>query len=161
MRLGSALLSAVCLLLVGSGRAQDGGKQDDELAKKDLAALQGSWTIVGKEYMGKKATAEEIAELTGVMVIKGNTITQWNEEMGKKVVISEASVKLNAAAKPKAFDLTYTGGMLKEKTVLGIYEVEGDSLKACFSFDEQIRPKEFTSKGSSGALVMTYKRVSK
>jgi uncharacterized protein (TIGR03067 family) len=161
MRLGSTLLSAVCLLLAGSGRAQDGGKQDGELVKKDLAALQGSWVIVGKEYMGKKAAAEEIAELTGVMVIKGNTITQWNEEMGKKTVVSEATVKLNPAAKPKAFDLTYTDGMLKEKTVLGIYEVEGDALKACFSFDEQKRPKEFTSKGAIGALVMTYKPVSK
>jgi uncharacterized protein (TIGR03067 family) len=161
MRLGSALLSTACLLFAGGGRAHEGGKQDDELVKKDLAALQGSWVIVGKEYMGKKATQEELAELTGVMVIKGSTITQWKEEMGKKVVVSEATVKLNPAAKPKAFDLTYTDGMFKEKTVLGIYEVEGDALKACFSFEEVKRPKEFKSKAGIAVLVMTYKRMSK
>ena len=161
MRLGCALLSTVCLLLAGAGRAHEGGKQDDELVKKDLAALQGSWVIVGKEYMGKKATQEELAELTGVMVIKGSTITQWNEEMGKKVVVSEATVKLNPAAKPKAFDLTFTDSMSKGKTMLGIYEVEGDALKACFSFEEDKRPKEFKSKAGSAVLVMTYKRMSK
>src|SRR5262249_22014976 len=138
MRAGSVLIVAAWVLVSGTSLAQEKAQKDDGAARKDLAALQGSWEIVGKEFLGKKATKEEIAKLKGEMVIKGDKVAQWAEEIGEKLLLSKATLKLNPTARPKALDLTYTDGVLKGKTVLAIYEVQGDTLRVCYSLlDEQ------------------------
>jgi uncharacterized protein (TIGR03067 family) len=101
--------------------------------KKDLESLQGSWVIVGKEFMGKKATEKELADLKGEMVIKNATITQWAEEEGKKFVVSRSTFKLDPKAKPKRVDLTYINGKLKGRTFLAIYELNKDTLIVCYT----------------------------
>jgi uncharacterized protein (TIGR03067 family) len=161
MRLGIVLILAASVSVPGTGRAQDAGTKDDDQAKKDLASLQGSWVIVAREYMGKKATEEEVEHLKGEMVIKDNTVTQWAEEQGKKEVISTSTFRLDAKARPKAVDVTRTTGDLKGRTTLGIYELDGDSLKVCYSFQGEKRPTEFATKADRKSFLLVYKRVKK
>src|SRR5947208_14011459 len=54
------------------------------------------------------------------------------------------------AKKPKAVDLKSRQGETKGRIYLGIYELEGDSLKICFSEHEQHRPTEFVARGTPG-----------
>jgi uncharacterized protein (TIGR03067 family) len=161
VRLGIALIIAASVSVVGTGRAQQTGKKDDDPTKNDLASLQGSWVIVGKEYMGQKATKEELEQLKGEMVIKGNTVTQWAEEQGKKEVISESTFKLDAKARPKAVDVTHTTGERKGRTTLAIYELDGDTLKVCYSFLAEERPTELAGKADRKSFLLVYKRVKK
>jgi hypothetical protein len=52
-----------------------------------------------------------------------------------------------------------TDGFTKGKTQLGIYELEGDTFKACFSKPGTDRPADFTSKPGDGRTFSIWKRV--
>jgi uncharacterized protein (TIGR03067 family) len=142
--------------------AQDKTGKDDAAVQKDLKLLQGSWVIVGKEFKGKKATKEELEELKGVMVIKDNTVTQYAEASGKLEVVSEATLKLDPSAKPKAVDATYTKGELKGTTDEAIYEIDAETLKVCWAVPlDAKRPREFAGKNDGNEVLLVYKRQKK
>jgi uncharacterized protein (TIGR03067 family) len=138
--------------------------EEKKAERNELAALEGTWVIIGKEFMGKKATDEEVKELAGKTVIKGGKITEWNGEKGKEEIISESTFKLDPKAKPKAMDLKIISGPIKGETQLAIYdyELDGDTLKICYSFGKgEKRPTEFAGKFDGAALFLTYKRIKK
>ena len=61
---------------------------------------------------------------------------------------------------PKAADWKITSeGDLKDKTALGIYDVDKDTWKHCFGFDK--RPEKFESKEGSKVTNAVLKRVKK
>jgi uncharacterized protein (TIGR03067 family) len=153
-----ALLTLLVLTLALS--SQPRSLAQEALERKELAGLQGTWVIVGKEFMGNKASEEEVKKLTGKTVIKGNKIAEWAGERGKEKIISESTFKLDRATKPKTMDLKYTRGVLKGDTQLAIYELDGDTLKVCYSFGKgEKRPSTFTGKVDGKALFLTYKRL--
>lgn len=133
---------------------------DDAEPKKDLEQLQGKWVVVGKEFMGKKATKEELEDLAGETVIKGRVMTVWAEECGKKTRTSEAKFEIDPKAKPKGLDLEYTFGPVEGKAA-AIYEVKGDTLKICFPLLDGDRPKELATKADGKTVLVTYERVKK
>jgi uncharacterized protein (TIGR03067 family) len=71
----------------------------------------------------------------------------------------EFTIKLDSAKKPKSIDLTLTQGVGKGKVGLGIYELDGDTLKLCFPQDENAaRPTEFKSTDGSRHGLLTMRR---
>jgi uncharacterized protein (TIGR03067 family) len=163
MRQRIARILAAGLLVLGPGCSVGVPVEDEDAAKKDLQSLQGTWAITGREVNGKKATKEEIALLTSEVVIKDGKCTLWKDDKGagKKEIAWEATLKLDPTTKPKALDLTYTSGESKGKTEKAIYEVTGDTIKVCFSFEGGDRPTEFAGKADGKAFLLTYKRVKK
>ena len=65
-------------------------------------------------------------------------------------------MNLDPAKKPKAADWAIEGSDMIAK---GIFEVDGDTWKHCFSLTE--RPTEFGSKEGSGVYYIVLKRVKK
>lgn len=94
------------------------GAKDD--AKGDHEKIQETWQVVSAEDSGRKAPDEVIKNLK--LVITKDKITY---KVGDKT--TEWSYKLDATKKPKWIDLTEG-----DRTMLGIYELEGDNLKICF-----------------------------
>ena len=88
------------------------------------------------------------------------------EFKGNKVIPSRGEGKtedpaeftLDSKAKPKAIDIKPPKG--SEKLVLGIYELDGDTLKICFNEDAK-RPKEFASAEGSRTVLLILKREKK
>jgi uncharacterized protein (TIGR03067 family) len=135
MRCGIVAIIAACVLVAGAGLAQDSGKKGGDAARQELALVQGQWVMVGREIMGKKATKEDLESVKGIMVIEGNNVTRWAEERGKKSEdVTEATIKLDPAAKPKAIDDTITKGLLKGEMALEIYKLDGDPLTICVAW---------------------------
>jgi len=156
------LVLGACVQAAGTGRADDAAKKDDDdAAKKDLALLEGTWVVAGKEFMGKKATKEEVEKLRGRLVIKDGKWALWSDdnEKGKEEIVYEATFKLDPKAKPKELDLAYTNGEQKGTTDKAIYEIDGDTLRVCYPFMGAGRPAEFAGPPDGKALLMTYKRV--
>ena len=60
-------------------------------------------------------------------------------------MIFKARIILDPATKPKTIDFQRTDGGTKGMRQLGIYELDGDTLKSCFAAPEAERPKDFTS----------------
>ncbi len=73
--------------------------------------------------------------------------------MGNKEKL--AQYKLDPTASPKTIDI-----IKKDMVELGIYELEGDTLRICLAKDLR-RPTKFESKSETGRnALVTFKRVS-
>jgi uncharacterized protein (TIGR03067 family) len=135
---GAALL--VFLAGAGAGRADD---SKDE-AKKEVAALAGSWKGQSLVQNGKPAPKEAVEKLRLEIAddkFNGMPFT------------------IDPSAKPKALDLTYEkdGKKLVAKC---IYELSGDTLRICRPFkDPSQRPTKFES--VDGVNLMVWERSKK
>jgi hypothetical protein len=56
-------------------------------------------------------------------------------------------------------DVTLAASLNKGKVMLGIYEIDGDTLKVCFDLQGKKRPREFKSASGSPTFVNVNKRV--
>ena len=137
---GATMSTAILavMFLLGSPEVQK-----KEADKKDSEALQGTWVMASKEFMGKKATEDEIKKLGTRLVIKGDAVTISSLDAGEYVVVSELTFTLDPSTKPKSMDVSITSGSSKGKKGLAIYEIDGDTLKVCYAIDEDKRPTRF------------------
>lgn len=135
------------ILLAGLLVAADKPAKDD--AKKDLELLQGGWTFVSAEKDGKPDEGLKNAKL----VFKGDKFTRTAAGQS-----STGTVKLDAAAKPKTLDGTFTEGPSKGQKIAAIYSLQGDVLIICSGGAGKDRPKEFASKSGTGNLLVVLKR---
>jgi len=129
--------------------------------EKELALLEGTWAMTARESMGKKATEEEIKKLSTRLIVKGDKITVRSKDVGEEITVSELTFKLDPKTTPKSMDLTVTDGPTKGKKAQAIYELEGDTLKVCISFDDEKRPTKFAAPSDSEWMLLTYKRDKK
>jgi uncharacterized protein (TIGR03067 family) len=73
----------------------------------------------------------------------------------------KGTVKRNSAAKPKELDITGSEGPNKGKSILAIYELDGDTLRVCYDLGGKNRPTDFTTKEGTLRFLVTYKRAKK
>src|SRR4030081_2566778 len=116
MRLCATLIAV--LLLNAASRA-------DDAVKKEMALLDGTWSMVSGQINGQvmpEATAKSgkrEAKDGGVAISIGGQ------------VFFKAKFTVDPNKKPKAIDYAMTEGFTKGKTQLGIYEIDGDTVKFC------------------------------
>src|SRR5262249_23298626 len=135
-----------CVALVMSAEGNQG-----ETAKDELKNMEGTWLLVMSEQDGMQSDPNFVKN--SKMIIKGNSMTVY----GGKVKSSEATITLNPAKKPKTIDASQTYGGPKGTKYLGIYELDGDTLRICFG--EKQRPKDFTAKKGSKRASDVWKRA--
>ena len=137
----------VLLALAGAGVAQD--------AKKEMALLEGEWTMVSGEIDGQ-SMPEEMRKTAKRVVKDGQTTVTIGGQLFMK-----AKFTVDPAKKPRTIDYTMTGGPTEGKTQLGIYELDGDTVKFCFAAPGKDRPTDFTTKEGSGRTLSVWKRAGK
>lgn len=123
---------------------------DDDAVKKDLAQLQGEWTMVSGSADGQPMPEEMRKEMK--RLCKGDELTVM---MGDRIFL-KAKITIDASKKPKTIDYDMTDGFSKGKKQLGIYELHGDTFKACFNSPGAERPTEF--KAGAGLTLSEWKR---
>jgi uncharacterized protein (TIGR03067 family) len=128
---------------------------DSEAAKKDLAALQGEWSMVSGSADGQPMPEEMLKQMK--RVCKGDELTVT---LGDRTFL-KAKITIDPSAKPKTIDYDMTEGANKGKKQLGIYELDGDTFKSCFAAPGAERPTEFTGKPGEKRTVSVWKRQKK
>ena len=147
----SRVVFALGAALLGAGLE---ATADDKTDKTDLDKLQGTWKFVSMEQDGQPAPKGE----------EMGTITFEKDKFTVKAggqVLQAGTQVLDATKKPKAVDATVTEGEGKGTTMLGIYELDGDNLKACFDPQGKKRPTEFKTAAGSGHMLVVLKREKK
>lgn len=143
-------------LFCASGFAVSGVLADDKAdLEKEVRKFQGTWTIESSVTGGKEIP---VADLKGFIVIfegDKHTVKKGDE------VIQVGTQKLDPSKSPKTIDVTMLEGPNKGAVMLGIYEFDGDTLKACFDPQGKKRPTEFKSATGSENFVNVHKRVKK
>ena len=143
----NALLIGLAVLVISQAWAED-----SDATKKDMARLQGEWSMVSGSADGQPMPAQMVKQMK--RVCKGNETTTT---MAGQIYI-QANITLDPSKKPKSIDYDMTGGFTKGQKQLGIYEVDGDTFKACFARPGAERPTDFTSKPGDGHTLSVWKR---
>ena len=147
------MIRSVVLMLALSVLAGAEAAKEDE-GKKDQETIQGDWAQQSMVVDGAKVPDDEAQALFRSMKDDKYTIYQF------KKVIGKGTFKLDASRKPKTIDATTTAGG-RSLTLLGIYELDGDSLKLCFAPPGKPRPSDFTSKKGSEHRLSVWEREKK
>ena len=124
-----------------------------EEKKDDAKAMNGLWNVEKATFRGTDATdAFKEAKLT---ITDGKYSVEFSGQT------DEGTLKLDATKKPKTMDVLCTEGPNKGKTFPSIYELDGDTLKICYTLEGKDRPAGFESKEGTETLLVTYKRAKK
>jgi uncharacterized protein (TIGR03067 family) len=153
MRIAPVTVVATVVLAASGGI---GARADDKAdVEKERQKFQGTWTFESVEAGGKGLSADELKGL--VLTFEGDkhTVKKGDE------VIQVGTQKIDPSKSPKAIDVTMTEGPNKGAVMLGIYEIDGDTLKVCFDSEGKKRPTEFKSTLGSQTFVNVHKRVKK
>jgi uncharacterized protein (TIGR03067 family) len=117
--------------------------EDDDKVKKDMAVLEGDWTMT-KGISDGNEVPDEIRKTAKRSFKDGVSTVEINGNVTMK-----AKITIDPAAKVKTIDYDVIEGQLKDKKVLGIYEISGDEVKFCFAQPGADRPTAFESKAGS------------
>jgi uncharacterized protein (TIGR03067 family) len=77
---------------------------------------------------------------------------------GKRDRAEDVGYTVDLTKKPATIDMRPEKGQ-KELVILGIIEVNGDTMKFCFARDGAGRPSEFKGDDEKGVMMITLKRV--
>jgi uncharacterized protein (TIGR03067 family) len=128
------------------------GAEDNPAVKKDMAQLQGEWSMVSGSADGQPMPEEMRKQMK--RVCKGDEITVTTAGQ----IYIKAKVSIDPSRKPKTIDYEMIDGFTKGKKQLGIYELDGDTFKSCFGAPGAERPKDFTSKPGDKCTSSVWKR---
>jgi len=126
----------ILALAVATAHLAVAGKDDAEARKK----LVGIW----KGRVDEGATGH-------LLKITASAITGRKD--GRQD-LGAGTFKLDLTTKPWRMDATRTKGPQKGQTYLGIYSLEGDTLKWCVSLPGSARPTELATKDAQFLLIL-------
>ena len=119
----------------------------------DWKKLVGTWKVDAATFNGEDATATFKTTVLTIEEGKYKLVFGGMNDLG--------TLKIDPAKKPKQMTITGTDGPSKGKALPAIYEIEGDTLKVCYTLDGKDPPDEFKSTAENKRLLVTYKREKK
>jgi uncharacterized protein (TIGR03067 family) len=122
---------------------------------KEMALLEGEWSMVSGQANGLSMPKETVRSCKRVAKDGETTVTVSGQ------VYFKAKFRIAPTKKPKAIDYTMTEGPSKGKAHLGIYELDGDTVKFCFAAPGKDRPTDFTANEGSQRTLSLWKRMKK
>jgi uncharacterized protein (TIGR03067 family) len=134
-------------LAIGCSRQEPSGpkgavpaKDGPTDARQDQKGLAGTWKVVTIGGNGKAMPPEGIGDMK--VTISGQQYTA--SKSGR--IIEQATMTTDPSRQPKTIDLTFTQGEAKGQTLLGIYEVTGDTWRLALSEPGKVRPTEIANR---------------
>jgi uncharacterized protein (TIGR03067 family) len=115
---------------------------------------EGVWVVVSIELNGKKLSAEELKMYPDRLQLKDGKFIRFKGDMA---VVSGA-YKVDTGLTPHTITFIHDAGPLKDRALLGIYEIKGDRMRSCYDMEGKARPTAFATEGKPGFLLSEYKR---
>jgi uncharacterized protein (TIGR03067 family) len=139
------------LVLVAVGVCAAACGADDAAVQRDLAKMQGEWVIASGERGGTGIPEEEAKPLRRIVEGDHYTLARDGE------VIGRGTFTIDPTKNPKTIDVRRERA--KNKPLLGIYELDGDTFKICVAAEGDERPNRFTSEPGSHRTLVVWKRA--
>jgi uncharacterized protein (TIGR03067 family) len=145
------LLITALVLFAGAGTFLSAHEQ--QTGADVLKQIQGTWKFTEHQADGKSASKEELSKMK--ITFTGD---KWVVQQDGKS-IQAGTHKFDPSKKPGHVDAAVSEGEGKGTTMLGIYEITGDTMKVCFDQAGKQRPASFAAK--AGLLLATVQREKK
>ena len=129
------------------------GDSDADDNAKNLEQMQGDWAVVSVVRDGVKEEDDNAQSL--FRTVKGNQYTVFLFDKA----VGNGTSKIDATKKPKTIDSFPAN--LAGKALLGIYQIEGNTITTCYAAAGKERPTEFGSKKGSEHTLMVWEREKK
>jgi uncharacterized protein (TIGR03067 family) len=118
---------------------------------RDGKLINGTWSAAAAELGGERLPFE-VRKSIKLDISDGKYTVMVGTEPDKGIV------KLDPSKEPKSMDIAGTKGPNKGKTILAIYQLDGDRLSVCYDLSGKGRPAEFKTKDGTQLSPVTYKR---
>src|SRR5262245_26851471 len=147
-----SVLAVLALVVIQAG-ADDEKKPStrEQDARKDLSELQGTWQLESLQTNAKSKV--DVKKRT--LFIGGELFLVRDGEK----VLQAGVLRLTTSRSPRRIDVTVRQGQHADNTMLGIYELKGDTLKVCFDPEGETRPAKFAPKEDTAHFLAVYKRA--
>jgi uncharacterized protein (TIGR03067 family) len=150
----SICVSALLTLLAPASALQPPPESPREKAsRQELQRLQGTWKFESLEEDGMKVAADELKERT--LFVGGNVFLVRRGH----TVVQAGGLQVDPSKTPRTVNAMVRLGQHKGEVMLGIYALDGDTLRLCIDVEGQDRPREFKSSAGSKRLIAVCKRV--
>ncbi len=143
----------------------DSTKIDQEVVQKDLEAMQGEWALVFGGINGHPIHQGDLSKYRRVCT--GNEVTEWEDDK----IIRHVRMVIDPSKHPKQVDCeNLLDPRFKDDIRLGIYELNGDTLKECYATEiahgsrpTSFRPQDVPGPGGYNRVygLCEWKRVSR
>jgi len=135
-----------CLTCGACGKVFDGHQNRGE--------LDGTWKVI--ESISDGHSVERAKDVK--LIFTEATLVILSPDGTRK---DECSITLYCDRRPKAIDISLIEDGAVARTSLGIYDLEGDSLRICHSEqpDAKERPTDFDASKGSGLVLIRLKRI--
>ncbi|MBV9124365.1 MAG: TIGR03067 domain-containing protein [Planctomycetes bacterium] len=145
---------AVALLMATTAFATE---ETRDQAKSDKELIQGTWEVVSSREGGREIPADKRAGLR--ILITADLLTfQPKDAKGLKDTLG-IHFTLDSTKNPKEMDTTHELDPGQPITQLGIYSLEGDTLKLCLGGAGQPRPTRLESQAGDSSVSFVLKRA--
>jgi uncharacterized protein (TIGR03067 family) len=120
--------------------------------KNDAGQLSGAWSCVSATIDGKTLPPDTVASLRLTL-----TENQYKTQKGTETLF-ESTYSVDPSKSPKQINMIGTEGDLAGKEAHGIYSLEGDILRICYTMPDSPRPDNFESAPGSKAYLIVWRR---
>ena len=124
--------------------------------KADLARFQGTWVVTKVVRNGTEAP--DVVRDALRVTVTGRSLTIRSAENVPTVI--QAEITLNPSVTPAQIDFR-TSGMGKQTALFGIYKIDGDTIRLCWTTDGGPWPDGFAAPAGSKAVYFELKKAVK
>lgn len=136
----------------------------DDAVRKDQQRIAGNWIVVSAEFCGEPVPNEVATKMMVIGTRDRITLKPalYKDQKGFQLDEKGYALKyrLDPSTEPKrvVIEMPEEEATKADVPMLGIYHIEGDTLRICWHFDGKTRPEAFKTKPRNGMLFVL-KRV--
>lgn len=119
-----------------------------------LSELDGTWVPIAADVSGQVLAVRDLRVARLVLDRGGYEIID-----GSDAVVDRGDIRIDRGATPPTMDIVGSAGPNAGRTMLAIFELDGDRLTVCYDLDGAVRPANMQPQEEQLLLSITYARA--